>query len=107
MTGVLPDKLYFKIGEVSKLTGVKSYVLRYWESEFPFLRPKKNQGGRRLYQKEDIALILKIKRMLYKEGLTIAGVRRSLLKRSPRTSAVELVEGIKKDLKEILKVLGT
>lgn len=107
MTGALPDKLYFKIGEVSKLTGVKPYVLRYWESEFPFLRPKKNQGGRRLYLKEDIETILKIKRMLYKEGLTIAGVRRLLPKRKARTAGVEIIEEIKKDLKEILKVLSS
>lgn len=107
MTGALPDKLYFKIGEVSKLTGIKPYVLRYWESEFPFLKPKKNQGGRRLYLKEDIETILKIKRMLYKERLTIAGVRRLLLRRKTIAAGVEIIEGIKNDLKEILKVLNS
>ena len=73
----LDDSLY-RIGEVSRLTGVKAFVLRYWETEFPMLEPKKGPNGRRFYRQEDVELILKIKRLLYDEGFTIAGARRHL-----------------------------
>jgi len=68
----------FRIGEVSRKTGVKAFVLRYWETEFPMLEPEKGPNGRRLYREEDVQLILKIKRLLYDEGFTIAGARRHL-----------------------------
>src|SRR6516165_8017367 len=68
----------FRIGEVSRKTGVKAFVLRYWETEFPMLDPEKGPNGRRLYRQEDVDLILKIKRLLYDEGFTIAGARRHL-----------------------------
>jgi DNA-binding transcriptional MerR regulator len=74
----LPEKLFYKIGEVSRLTGVEPYVLRYWETEFPFLRPRKSRSGQRLYVKKDIELILEIKRLLYEEKYTIEGVRKRL-----------------------------
>lgn len=73
----IPDKLYFKIGEVSELTGIKAYVLRYWETEFP-LGPKKSRTGQRLYRREDIEKVRLISRLLYDEGFTIAGARRHL-----------------------------
>lgn len=76
-TPEIPDKLYFKIGEVSEITGIKPYVLRYWETEFP-LSPKKSRTGQRLYKREDIELVLEISRLLYQEGFTIAGARRYL-----------------------------
>jgi DNA-binding transcriptional MerR regulator len=72
----LPDKLFYKIGEVSRITGVETYVLRYWETEFPFLRPRKNRSGQRVYVKKDIELIMQIKKMLYLERYTIEGVRK-------------------------------
>lgn len=72
----LPEKLFYKIGEVGRLTGVEPYVLRYWESEFPFLRPRKSRSGQRLYVKKDIELILEIKRLLYEERYTIEGVKK-------------------------------
>ena len=68
----------YRIGEVSRMTGVKAFVLRYWETEFPMLAPDKGPNGRRLYREEDVQLILKIKRLLYDEGFTIAGARRHL-----------------------------
>jgi DNA-binding transcriptional MerR regulator len=71
------SKLY-RIGEVSRLTALKPFVLRYWESEFPMLEPVKSQSGHRLYRQEDVDLVLKIKRLLYDEGFTIAGARRHL-----------------------------
>jgi DNA-binding transcriptional MerR regulator len=72
----LPDKLFYKIGEVSRITSVEAYVLRYWETEFPFLKPRKNRSGQRVYVKKDIDLIIQIKKMLYLERYTIEGVRK-------------------------------
>jgi DNA-binding transcriptional MerR regulator len=72
----VPDKLFYKIGEVSKITGVESYVLRYWETEFAFLKPRKNRSGQRVYVKKDIELIQMVKRLLYEERYTIEGVKR-------------------------------
>jgi len=73
-----PDKLFYKIGEVSKIAGVEPYVLRYWESEFSFLKPRKSKSGQRIYVKKDLDLVLSIKEMLYKERYTIEGVRKRL-----------------------------
>lgn len=73
-----PDKLFYKIGEVSRIVDVEPYVLRYWETEFPFLRPRKNKSGQRVYVKKDIELLLTIKNLLYQERYTIEGVRKQL-----------------------------
>jgi DNA-binding transcriptional MerR regulator len=78
----IPDKLYFKIGEVADLTGVKPHVLRYWESEIASIRPTKNRNQQRLYRQRDIELILRLKELLYTQGYTIAGAR-NLLRRKP------------------------
>ena len=72
------DKGNYSIGEVSRMTRIKAFVLRYWETEFPMLEPEKGSNGRRSYRQEDVDLILKIKRLLYDEGFTIAGARRHL-----------------------------
>src|SRR5216683_6656008 len=72
------EKDLYRIGEVSRLTQLKPFVLRYWESEFPMLEPVKSASGHRLYRQEDVAMVLKIKRLLYDEGFTIAGARRHL-----------------------------
>ena len=74
----IPDKLFFKIGEVCDLVGVQAHVLRYWETEFPMLSPQKNQSGQRSYRKKDVEIALKIKQLLYKEMFTIAGARKKL-----------------------------
>lgn len=74
----LPDKLYFRIGEVAELVGVEPHVLRYWESEFK-MRPHRSSSGQRLYRKKDITRFLKIKRLLHAEGFTIAGARKALV----------------------------
>jgi DNA-binding transcriptional MerR regulator len=74
----IPDKLYFKIGEVADLTGVKPHVLRYWEAEIGSLRPVKNRQQQRLYRQRDIELILRLKELLYSQGYTIAGARKLL-----------------------------
>lgn len=78
----IPDKLYFRIGEVSRLAGVKQYVLRYWETEFPALTPKKSGSNHRLYRRKDVELVLEIKRLLYEKRYTIEGARNLLSPRS-------------------------
>ena len=75
---VLPDKLFFKIGEVCDLVGVQAHVLRYWESEFPMLQPQKNRAGQRTYRRKDVEMALRIKGLLYDEGFTIAGAKKKL-----------------------------
>ena len=75
---LFPEKLFYKIGEASRLVGVETYVLRYWESEFPFLNPRKSKSGQRTYTKKDVDLLLLIKRLLYEERYTIDGVRKKL-----------------------------
>lgn len=71
----IPDKLYFRIGDVAKLCGIEAYVLRFWETEFPQLKPNKSGTGQRLYRRRDVELALRIKRLLYADGYTIAGAR--------------------------------
>ena len=74
----IPDKLYFRIGDVARLCGLPAYVLRFWETEFPQLKPNKGGTGHRLYRKRDVEMVLQIKHLLYSEGFTIAGARRLL-----------------------------
>jgi DNA-binding transcriptional MerR regulator len=76
---VIPDKLFFKIGEVCDIVGVQPHVLRYWESEFPMLQPQKNRAGQRTYRRKDVEMALRIRELLYEEGFTIAGAKRKLL----------------------------
>ncbi|MBM2804916.1 MAG: putative transcriptional regulator [Deltaproteobacteria bacterium] len=78
MSPRLPEKIYFKIGEVSEIVGVEPYVLRYWETEFDLLKPSKAPSNHRLYKKRDVELLLEIKRLLYTEGFTIEGARKKL-----------------------------
>ncbi|HLI86668.1 MAG TPA: MerR family transcriptional regulator [Bryobacteraceae bacterium] len=79
----IPDKLYFKIGEVSEIIGVEPYVLRYWESEFPQLSPKKSGSGHRLYRRKDVELLFRIKHLLYEKRFTIEGARQTLRGSAP------------------------
>jgi DNA-binding transcriptional MerR regulator len=74
----IPEKLYYKIGEVAKFTGIKTHVLRYWETEFKAIRPNKSRSNQRLYRKQDVELILRLKDLLYNQGFTIAGARKKL-----------------------------
>jgi DNA-binding transcriptional MerR regulator len=78
----IPDKLYFRIGEVARLAGIKPYVLRFWETEFPALDPKKSGTGHRLYRRKEVQLVLEIKRLLYEKRYTIEGARKFLEGRS-------------------------
>src|SRR5947207_2589624 len=115
----IPDKLYFKIGEVSELLGVEPYVLRYWESEFPVLSPKKSGTGHRLYRRKDVELLLRIKHLLYEKRFTIEGARQSLHSeaKSPKLKPKPIkriqqdlfpedpLPGIRRELADILELL--
>ena len=114
----VPDKRYFKIGEVSKLADVAPYVIRYWESEFEQITPKRAKSNQRLYRREDVLLILKIKRLLHGKGFTIAGARKLLEsdqeleaaqaqpeKPLKRTSTTKRLEEIKIELKQLYQQL--
>ena len=88
MSVVVPDaaeKLYYRIGEIEQITEVPAYVLRYWESEFKLLRPKKNPAGQRLYRPRDLELVQRIKALLYDERLTLEGAKKRLLAESRKT----------------------
>lgn len=109
----IPEKLFYKIGEVSRIVGVEPYILRYWESEFSFLKPRKNKSGQRVYVRNDLDLIIRIKKMLYEERYTISGVKKrfgeGLIGRGRKTAAVpsaEVIERVKKELREILDLLS-
>ena len=99
-----PSKLFYRIGEVSRLTGLEPYVLRYWESEFPQLKPDKGRSGQRLYKKKDVDNIFHIKQLLYKDGYTIAGARRKLNGKAGQ-DVEAVIESAKKELREILAIL--
>jgi DNA-binding transcriptional MerR regulator len=86
----IPDKLYYRIGEVEAITEVPAYVLRYWESEFRLLRPKKNPAGQRLYRRRDLDLVLRIKTLLYDERLTLEGAKKRLLIESSGPAQLDL-----------------
>jgi DNA-binding transcriptional MerR regulator len=113
----IPDKLYFKIGEVSELLGLEPYVLRYWESEFPVLSPKKSGTGHRLYRRKDVELLLRIKHLLYERRFTIEGARQSLqaAAKGPKPLVAKRVQqdlfsadplpDIRRELEEILKAM--
>jgi DNA-binding transcriptional MerR regulator len=107
----LEDKLFYKIGEVSRLTGLPSYVLRFWESELEFLRPQKSRGRQRVYTPKDVETLLQIKRMRYEQGFTIDGLRRrwktrqGIQERKPSRAAAEVVRRVRAELSEIVKVL--
>ena len=96
------SKLFYSIKEVSKILGVRDYTLRYWEKEFRQLKPKRSEGGRRLYTPEDLELLKRIKTMLYENGMTIDGVKRAL--KEKRVSPITISE-IKEELVTILKLL--
>jgi DNA-binding transcriptional MerR regulator len=114
---MIPDKLYFRIGEVSRLCGLPSYVLRFWETEFNQLKPSKSGTGQRMYRKIDVENVLRIKKLLYDQGFTIAGARQQMRaetrrKQSPLPFAVpppnrgELKQ-VRQGLREILGILSS
>ena len=105
----LGSKVFYKIGEVSDITKLPAYVLRFWESEFNFLKPRKSRGHQRLYVRRDIEQVLEIKRMLYEEGYTIAGVKRFWARRARRADRHirprEVTERVSGELHTILRIM--
>ena len=105
----LGTKVFYKIGEVSAITKLPAYVLRFWESEFSFLKPTKSRGNQRVYVQRDIETVLEIKRMLYDEGFTIAGVKRFWTRRERlrgrRVRPRDIVERLKGELQAVLKII--
>lgn len=90
---VIPDRLYFKIGDVARICAVEPYVLRFWETQFPQLKPNKSGTGQRLYRRRDVELVLEIQRLLHKEGFTIPGARQALesgTRPAPKSAAANL-----------------
>jgi len=113
----IPDKLYFRIGEVATLCHLPAYVLRFWESEFPQLKPVKSSTGQRMFRKRDVESVVRIKQLLYEQGFTIAGARQQLRGESksdktqsaipfPSHSSTE-IQHIRQGLREILSLLST
>jgi DNA-binding transcriptional MerR regulator len=117
----IPDKLYFRIGEVARLCSVEPYVLRFWETEFSQLRPNKSGTGQRLYRKRDVEMALRVKRLLYDEGYTIAGARQAIqaesrnkrsgqpelpLPQQQQTAAQARLHKVRKELREMLSMLA-
>jgi len=107
----IPDKRYFTIGEVSELCAVKAHVLRYWEQEFPQLRPVKRRGNRRYYQHHEVQLIRRIRELLYEQGFTLSGARQQL-EQTQQTNAPTVApanmpsaQALRQELSEILKIL--
>jgi DNA-binding transcriptional MerR regulator len=100
-------KRYFRIGEVSRMVGVEPYVLRYWESEFPQIRPVRADTNQRTYQRKELEMIIEIKRLLYEEKLTIQGARQRLKQKGQIRSSPDkaFIEELRTDLEDILKVL--
>ncbi len=113
---VIPDKLYFRIGDVAKLCHLQAYVLRFWESEFPQLKPVKSSTGQRMYRQRDVENVLRIKKLLYDEGFTIAGARQQLKAESkpaklqsglpfPKRGRNDGLKKVRQGLQEILVLL--
>jgi len=100
----LPSKLFFRIGEVSRITGLEPYVLRYWETEFPHLRPEKRKSGQRLYTRKDLDNILQVKQLLYRDGFTISGAKKKIRGRAGKDLEA-LVETVKQEVREVLELL--
>lgn len=114
---VIPDKLYFRIGEVSHLCRLPAYVLRFWETEFPQLKPVKSGTGQRMYRQRDVENVLRIKKLLYDQGFTIAGARQHLKDESksaqqqsglpfPKQSSAAQLKKVRQGLQEILGILS-
>ena len=104
----IPGKRYFTIGEVSDLCAVKPHVLRYWEQEFPQLKPVKRRGNRRYYQRQDVLIIRQIRSLLYDEGFTIGGARQRLTgddAKSDVTQSQQIIKQIRMELEQVLKIL--
>lgn len=107
---LIPGKRYFTIGEVSELCHVKQHVLRYWEQEFPQLKPVKRRGNRRYYQRQDVIMIRQIRNLLYEQGFTIGGARQKLSSAEAKedsTQSKQIIRQLRLELEEIMNLLKT
>lgn len=113
---LIPDRLYFRIGEVARLCQLPAYVLRFWESEFPQLKPSKSSTGQRMYRRREVEHVVRIKKLLYDEGYTIAGARQQLKEEARTTKSqnalpfpsgvpTDRLKGVRQGLQEILTIL--
>ncbi len=105
----IPDKLYYRIGEVSRIAGVPASVLRFWENEFPRIKPQRTESGQRVYRRNEVELILAIKHLLYDQKFTIKGARKHLRSKSamePESSGKDWVRELKAELQQIRDLLG-
>ena len=102
----IPDKLYFKIGEVSEIAGVAPSVIRFWESEFPGINPKRTSSGQRNYRKNDIELILRIKHLLYDKKFTIQGAKQHLGSETSKSKSTSAMEELRQELLDIRSMLS-
>ena len=107
MAKAIPNKLFFKIGEVCELLDVEPYVLRFWETEFPSLAPQKSKAGHRVYRRKDVEKIMKVKELLYERGFTIAGARKqlSLKEALEAPDKAKVLSKIRQELHDILTLL--
>jgi DNA-binding transcriptional MerR regulator len=107
---LIPDRLYFKIGDVARICEVETYVLRFWESQFPQLKPNKSGTGQRLYRRRDVELVLEIKRLVHREGYTLAGARQTLeqvhRRRDPESSLPLTKEAAGKQMDAVAAAIG-
>src|SRR5207248_7041576 len=106
-TPEIPDKLFFRIGEVCKIVSIEPFVLRFWETEFPNLAPEKSKSGHRVYKRRDVEMVLRIKELLYDRGFTIVGARKQLSRsRAPKTGQRdEVLAHVRNELRDILTLL--
>lgn len=109
----IPQKLYYRIGEVADIAGVKPHVLRYWETEFGFLSPQKNEGNQRLYTAKDLEKVLLIKRLLYEDGYTIAGAKRKFREERRKSGSMgtqskraDLLMELRDEVEELATLIG-
>lgn len=106
MVSKLPEKMYYKIGEVAEVAGVRTSVLRFWESEFLFLKPVKSSSGQRLYSKNEVDLVLQVKHLLYDEKFTIEGVKKRITTKGKLVNADDLlVSATATDYSEVLRIV--
>lgn len=106
MASELTEKIYYRIGEVAEVAGVKTSVLRFWESEFPFLKPVKSSSGQRLYSRNEVDLVLQVKHLLYDEKFTIEGVRKRITTKGKLIKSDDLLESVAAtDYSEVLKAV--
>lgn len=111
MAAEIPEKLYFRIGEVSRITRTPAYVLRFWETQFPMLKPKKSSTGQRMFRRREVELVLEIKKLLYEQGFTIEGARKKLASDSRQRALPfqqqdrQALRQIRKELVDLLRLL--